>query len=256
MIISALYSFFFIPSNTSEEIQEDKRLDDKSKGFKKMLGPLRVFAPQLFRHSNGKISKQYGIFMLGLGVFFGVLATGYIPVLIQMYATDAFGFGPTENGYLMSFNSLIRGLFLSFAFPRIIALGRKWYLRPRKEHGRPTSSYVENFPAESAGFGSISAEQEPAAAAVLEGEQSEEGLTFDLSFLKWSLVVDGLLTGAAAFSRKGWQMYVAAFLLPLASGSGPAAKGVITQMCPASMRSDAISAITLIEMIATISTSE
>jgi hypothetical protein len=42
----------------------------------------------------------------------------------------------------------------------------------------------------------------------------------------------------------------AAFLLPLASGSAPAAKGVMTEMSPPHQRQDAISAITLVESAA------
>jgi hypothetical protein len=41
----------------------------------------------------------------------------------------------------------------------------------------------------------------------------------------------------------------AAFLLPLASGSAPAAKGVMTDMCAPSDRADALNALTLVENI-------
>ena len=37
---------------------------------------------------------------------------------------------------------------------------------------------------------------------------------------------------------------IAGFLLPFASGSAPAAKGVMTELCPPQQRQDAISAIT------------
>jgi hypothetical protein len=46
----------------------------------------------------------------------------------------------------------------------------------------------------------------------------------------------------------------AAFLLPFGSGSAPAAKGVITQMCPDSQRADALNAVTLVENIARLAT--
>jgi len=84
--------------------------------------------------------------------------------------------------------------------------------------------------------------------------QEDEDTTFDLFFLRWSLVVDGVLTTGAAFATKGWHIYVAAFLLPLGSGSAPAAKGVITEMCPSSQRADALNAITLVENVARLST--
>lgn len=47
---------------------------------------------------------------------------------------------------------------------------------------------------------------------------------------------------------------VAAFLLPLASGSAPAAKGVITEMCPASERADALNLVTLVENVSRLAT--
>lgn len=49
-------------------------------------------------------------------------------------------------------------------------------------------------------------------------------------------------------------MFAAAFLLPFGSGSAPAAKGVITQMCPDSQRADALNAVTLVENMARLAT--
>lgn len=49
-------------------------------------------------------------------------------------------------------------------------------------------------------------------------------------------------------------MSIVAFLLPFGSGTAPAAKGVITEMCPKSQRTDALNAITLVENIARLST--
>ncbi|KAL2679153.1 hypothetical protein Neosp_009915 [[Neocosmospora] mangrovei] len=88
--------------------------------------------------------------------------------------------------------------------------------------------------------------------------QAENGwlihLDFDLFFLRWSLVIDGVLTTIAAFATHRWHIYLAAFLLPLGSGSAPAAKGVITDMCSSSQRADALNAITLVENIARLAT--
>lgn len=47
-----------------------------------------------------------------------------------------------------------------------------------------------------------------------------------------------------------------AFVLPLASGSAAAAKSVMIEMCPASEKADALSAIALVEMIAMVTTSK
>ena len=84
----------------------------------------------------------------------------------------------------------------------------------------------------------------------------QETFAFDLMYAKYSLVMDGIITGGAAFINKGWQIYLLAALLPFASGTGSASKGTILQMCPASERTDALSGITLLEMIARLSTSK
>lgn len=85
-------------------------------------------------------------------------------------------------------------------------------------------------------------------------EEEDSGTGFDLLFVRWSLVVDSLVTLFAGFSTAGWQVYLAGFLLPFASGSAPAAKGVMTELCPPAQRPDAISAITLVESSAMLAT--
>lgn len=49
-------------------------------------------------------------------------------------------------------------------------------------------------------------------------------------------------------------MLLAALLLPFGSGSAPAAKGVITEMCTDSQRADALNAVTLVENFARLAT--
>lgn len=46
----------------------------------------------------------------------------------------------------------------------------------------------------------------------------------------------------------------AASILPFASGTGPAAKGTILEMVPPSLEADALSAIALVETVATVMT--
>lgn len=119
-LLSCCYVFLFlpwIPPNKAEQART-------TKGISRLFGPFRIFALQKWIHPGGSFHTEYGALLLGIGVFLGVLATGYIPILLQMYSTDIFGFGTTENGYLTSMYALLRGLFLMFAFPRIIKLGR------------------------------------------------------------------------------------------------------------------------------------
>ncbi len=85
-------------------------------------------------------------------------------------------------------------------------------------------------------------------------DEEKAAYAFDLFFLRWSLLVDGVITAGAALATQGWHMYLMTVLLPFASGSAPAAKGVITTMCPHSQRADALNAITLVENMARLAT--
>jgi len=252
---SCLYVIFFLPWLPPSEAVANKA----SKGITRFFGPLRTFAPQKWVLPDGRIQTQYGALLLGAGVFLGVLATGYIPVLLQMYSTDEFGFGTTENGYLISMYCLIRGLFLTIAFPRIIKTGRKWIKSSKaisqKDPDFPDSAIPE-LPTDINDFADVDALDEEEPREPLKREDEKETFEFDLIYSQYSLVVDGIITGAATFINKGWQIYVLAALLPLASGTGSASKGTILQMCPPNERTDALSGITLLEMIARLSTSK
>lgn len=75
------------------------------------------------------------------------------------------------------------------------------------------------------------------------------GSTFDLFFLKWSIFLDGLLTALVTLSTQGWHMFLAAVVLPFASGTGAAAKGLALDVVAVEERSDALSGIALIEKV-------
>ncbi len=255
-LTSCVYVFLFLPwlpPNSDVATQTPK-------GLARFFGPLKILSPQKWILRNGRVETEYGTILLGIGVFLGVLATGYIPVLLQMYATDVYEFGTTENGYLISLNSFIRGLFLMLAFPRIISAGRKWLaIRSSSkdtEGCTPQSSAVPDLPNKPNDFTAIEAmgdAEEPE--EVPKSRDEKETFAFDLLYTRYSLLADAILTGTASFINKGWQMYLIAALLPFASGTGAAAKGTILQMCSAAERADALSAITLIEMVARLVTS-
>lgn len=203
-----------------------------------------------------------------------------------MYATAVFEFDQAKNGWLLSGNSFMRAVFLIFIFPRIIAWGRKWFVsRARSEAllaGRATSDSATStgsitattsetmsvaavgtsadaatLPTEPEQFEaptSAQIEEEPVVTAEPAGDDEKAAYAFDLFFLRWSLLVDGILTAGAALATQGWHMYLLTVLLPFGSGSAPAAKGVITSMCPSSQRTDALNAITLVENIARLAT--
>jgi hypothetical protein len=228
---------------------------EQTNGLSKFFGPLKMFTPHKWLLPSGKIQKEYGTLLLGIGVFLGVLATGYQSVLLQMYATNVFGFGTTSNGYLISLNTFVRGLFLTLAFPRIIAAGREW-LSSKDAKAESKDAEIPDLPSDANDFAAVDAldnDEEPIEPPKQSNEK--ETFAFDLLYVRYSLFADAILTGAATFVGKGWQMYLIAFLLPLAAGTGSSAKGTILQMCPATQRADALSAITLVEMVARLLTS-
>ena len=80
---------------------------------------------------------------------------------------------------------------------------------------------------------------------------TQHGSRFDLIFLQISILVDGILTAAVSSASAGWHMYLAAAVLPFASGTGSAVKGVVMDLVEAEEKADALSAIALIEKLGT-----
>lgn len=306
---SSLYSALVLPYVSPESLTDGKK-DGAGRGGKGgkggvggFLAPLRIMAPQRVRLADGRVVSHYGVFFLCCGMFLAVLATGYAPLLIQMYATAYFDFSQADNGWLMSGNALMRSFFLFFIFPRIIDVGRAWWVSgakplarssavPSKRNGaaREESDALTRIPSRpeemDAPMAGNQPTEEPLAQQQAEGATYEEeraACRFDLFFLRWSLVVDGILTAGVVLCTQKWHIYLgeyflssinssipckieikseniadtllkAAFLLPFGSGSAPAGKGVITEMCPHSQRTDALNAVTLVENIARLAT--
>ncbi|KAK5103736.1 hypothetical protein LTS08_003155 [Lithohypha guttulata] len=214
------------------------------------LSPLAVFAPRKYISRDGSIRNEYGAFLLAWGVFLGILATGYLPTLLQLYATDVFSFGTKQNGWLIFTYSMLRGVFLTFAFPKLIAVGRRWTSR-REEETRRT---VENAERQPLLQNTDPAGERPDANV----KHKQDAFTFDLTYTRFSLVADGLLTLLCTFVHKDWQMYLVAAILPFAAGTGSAAKGTILQMVGSSAssaeRTDALAGVSLVENMARLST--
>lgn len=281
-LASSLYAAFVLPYVSPESLSDGKKGAGGGAGGRAgggvggFLAPLKIMAPQRVRlwGGGGRVVKHYGVLFLCCGIFLGVLATGYAPLLIQMYATAYFDFSQGDNGWLMSGNALIRSFFLFFIFPRIISQGRTWWISglrkkralrpaPLKHNGagggdRDEPSGIPSHPEQlEAPVAGNETNQEPPAPRPPELTEEEEERTachFDLFFLRWSLLADGLLTAGAALCTQKWHIYLAAFLLPFGSGSAPAGKGVITEMCPHSQRADALNAVTLVENVARLAT--
>ncbi|EFY85356.1 hypothetical protein MAC_08605 [Metarhizium acridum CQMa 102] len=257
-LISCAYAYFCLPYISPESMSSAAKPGEKDTGG--FLAPLRILLPQRLRHPNGKITKHFGVIFLCAGIFLGVLATGYAPLLIQMHATAEFSFNQADNGWLMSEFAIMRSVFLLFMFPPIISWGRGWITRrsacvsqpTTTENGNAEPGHIPVDPGEFDATVGQQADEEPVQFSMVEDDR--EASKFDLIFLRWSLVVDGALTTVAAFATQRWHIYLAAFLLPFGSGSAPAAKGVITEMCTDAQRADALNAVTLVENVARLAT--
>ncbi|KKY25487.1 putative major facilitator superfamily transporter [Phaeomoniella chlamydospora] len=256
-LASTIYVLLVLPWIAPDP--EEKEAPKGRAGFTRAFGPLKSILPAKWMLKDGRVQMEYGALVLAAGVFLAVLATGYIPTLLQMYATDIFGFGTKRNSYLVSSHSFLRGVFLVVAFPRIIAAGRHFMEK------RTSAKYLRNSSQNISHSGADTATDQGQFARAMQDEEEQdvmppapddEQVTFDsdLIFVRFSLLTDGILTLGASFVQEGWQMYLIGALLPFGAGTASAAKGVILQMCPASERTDALSAIALVEMIARLST--
>lgn len=252
-ISSCAYVAFFLPAIVPEK-SEKLQMQSKTKrsGLSRVFGPLAVFSPKKFVGKDNVIRTEYGCFLLAVGVFLGINATGYIPTLLQLYATDEFGFRAKENGYLIFMYSLLRGLFLTLAFPRLIKLGRSWTTKREEKAQAANKETGESERLLSARNSVVSSYSEG-------GTKKEQRFEFDLQYARFSLILDGLLTLLCSFVREGWQMYLVATVLPFAAGTSSAAKGTILQMvgssATSSERTDALAGVSLVENIARLSTS-
>ena len=268
--LSTAYGFLFLPY-----IPLSKEVEKKaSKSLGAFFDPLKMFVPQRWILRNGIVQREYGVLLLGAGAFLAVFATGYIPVLLQMYATDVYGFGASDNSELISLNFVIRAAYLMFIFPPVIAAGRKWV--EKRDQKKEMAAQRRKQEADEADEDAIPIDPDRLAPAALptgeanadepdeplsrtvtsqssKGEENES-FVFDLYYIRYSLMLDGILTSLATFTAEGWQMWVVAAVLPLAAGTGSGAKGVMLQMTTMDQRTDALSAISLLEMVARLST--
>jgi hypothetical protein len=226
-------------------------------GVMRLLGPVRTILPVQWIQPDGTVRTEYGAVFLAAGAFMAVLATGYIPTLLQMYATDVFGFGTKRNSYLVASHQFLRGLYLTAAFPRIIKLGRGLMEKREDAATKTTASATTSgtaTPSEQAQLVNAMQDEEQEDVDPPRRADEHETFDFDLIYTRASILIDGILTAGAAFVSEGWQMYLISALLPLGAGTASAAKGVILQMCAPGERTDALSALALVEMIARLST--
>ncbi|BGP19974.1 hypothetical protein JCM10213_006751 [Rhodosporidiobolus nylandii] len=258
LVLSTFLSGCFLPYIPPPEQTEAS----KAKGRGGMLAPIKVFRPRRVTREDGSSGgRWYGLALLSLGAFVAVFATSFIPMLLQLIGTNRYGFKPDTNGYLMSLASLSRAVFLYFAFPSIIAAGRRWYstspARFTPSPSSPSSSsastlHIPTTPAEIEPLEPVfQTDQVIEPALPPEPTSEQKGSHFDLLFLRLSILLDGVLTALVPLSSQGWHLFAAAGILPLASGTAPAAKGVVLEMlADKDEHADALQGIAMSETLA------
>ncbi|RMZ79508.1 hypothetical protein DV737_g3364, partial [Chaetothyriales sp. CBS 132003] len=257
----------YIPPNTDSLASRGGRLS-------RSLGPLRTLMPSQWHLPNGRVQTEYGASVLAVGVFLAVLASGFIPTMLQMYATDVFGFRTRRNSYLVFEQTFLRGLFLTLAFPRIISLGRR-LMEPGGGSRSKTTGAISGKAVTPASSGTATPILAAQIATMMEQDEEEQDLlctkslsrtmsattteqsttfTFDLIYTRISLAIDATFTFLAAFATSPAQIFVIAAFLPLGAGTSSAAKGSILQMCAPHEKIDALSALSFVEMIGRLAT--
>ncbi|RMZ79960.1 hypothetical protein DV738_g3025, partial [Chaetothyriales sp. CBS 135597] len=272
-ILASFYVVACLPYIPPPEITDADVRRSKGTLLSRSLGPLKTLMPSEWVLPNGRVQTEYGAPVLAVGVFLAVLASGFIPTMLQMYATDVFGFRTKRNSYLVFEQTFLRGLFLTLAFPRIITVGRR-LMEPRDDRGSdfaPLDSKISS-PSSSGTASPITAAR---IATVIEQDEEQQDVlctkslsrtlapssddhlrtfTFDLIYTRISLAIDAVFTFLAAFASSPAEIFVIAAFLPLGAGTSSAAKGSILQMCAPHEKTDALSALSFIEMIGRLAT--
>ncbi|KAJ7185265.1 major facilitator superfamily domain-containing protein [Mycena filopes] len=220
------------------------------------LDGLGIFLPAKYEDRSGRF---WGLTLLGLGSFLAALATQYVPNMLQLTATNEYGYTPSDNGRMSSLNALARALFLTFAFPWIIDTGRIWFNGRQSVDDSGASSQNRVIPTMATSVSPMATTivtPPPTADDTAEPDSHPKmrESAFDLEFVRWSILADVVLTALVSLNTQSWNMIAAATLLPLASGTAPAAKGVLTAIVPEARRADALAAIAMIETLALIAT--
>ena len=138
----------------------------------------------------------------------------------------------------------MRAFFLSILFPRVISSGRRW-LSPSHAPLPAQHPIEEPEPIEGHPSNLLPPTSEP----VEQPTDTKHGSAFDLLFLQFSIFLDGLLTALVTFSSSRTHIYIAAGVLPFASGTGSAVKGVVMDLVDGEEKADALSGIALIEKL-------
>ncbi|KAJ7892647.1 hypothetical protein B0H13DRAFT_2276755 [Mycena leptocephala] len=219
---------------------------------------LRIFLPAKYADGNGK-GRFWGLPLLGFGAFSSVMATAH-PLMLQLTATNQYGFKPGDNGFLMSGNPLACRL-PHARIPAAHRVGAEVF-HPAHSYGHgacrcitrggeqsETMTYTSAFePSASSSErdegvykcqGVNPPERMPPADRNNLKKHGQHGSAFDLAFWRYSMTIDAFLVALLVFSASPAHIWAGALMLPLASGTAPACKGVLLDMVPAARKSDA-----------------
>lgn len=102
LTFTTIFGYIFLPyinpsSSSSRASNPDSTQEKKAKTF---LQPLKIFTPRR-KLVEGRMKWDFNFFMLGLGAFFSVLATGYVGMGLQLVATNVFDFKPGSSGLML-----------------------------------------------------------------------------------------------------------------------------------------------------------
>lgn len=105
LVFTTIFGYLFLPyidpkppSPSPSGSEEDKSSQSRS-----FLHPLKIFIPKRTTQANGQGRKRWdlNLFVLGLGAFFSVLATGYVGMGLQLVATNVYDFKPGSSGLML-----------------------------------------------------------------------------------------------------------------------------------------------------------
>lgn len=102
LTFTTIFGYIFLPDidpspSSSNASHPDPTEEKKAKSF---LQPLKIFTPRR-KLVQGRMKWDFNLFMLGLGAFFSVLATGYVGMGLQLVATNVFDFKPGSSGLML-----------------------------------------------------------------------------------------------------------------------------------------------------------
>jgi hypothetical protein len=100
LVFTTLFGYSFLPYIDPSPALAPSTPHSDEKKHKSFLQPLKIFIPRR-KLVSGSMKWDFNLFMLGLGAFFSVLATGYVGMGLQLVATNVFGFRPGSSGLML-----------------------------------------------------------------------------------------------------------------------------------------------------------